>query len=283
MPAAMFALIRFEIRKILVQKKSWMGVLTILFINSLFAFGFYMRNSKKGDQPHPKLDDRLIGEFMNAFVYTQTILAPTANLLFPMILGVIGGYILAGEMEVGSIRMMLFRPISRMQILISKFVALAVYSGVMLVVLGVTSYGVACIFLEPSGDMVIPGPLFMIKGFFVHPESEALPRILLSYLLAWPMLMSVAAMSLMFAMITRHFTSAAILTTTVYFCSYIVQGIDLLSSIHRFLPTRYLPFYRHALEPEIPWDTIAMHAMWTGCYTAAFLGLAAAVFSARDM
>ena len=280
----MFALTRFEIEKIVAQKRSWAGFLAVAMMNALFALAFHLRNQRAAAQPVRGLQDRLVGEFMNAFVYTQTILAPCMYMLFPIILSIVGAYILAGEIETGSIRLELCRCVSRWQVMAAKFVALCAYSVVMLLALGVTSYVVSAWLFKPTGDVLVVGHIFGLKrGLYVIPKADALRRILLSYTLALPMLMSVSAMALMFSMSTRHFTSAAILTSTVYFCSYVVGSIPLLSAIHPFLPTRYLPFWRFMLMPDIAWDRVGMHAFWTACYTAGFIGLATALFSRRDL
>lgn len=279
----MFALIRFETEKIVAQKRSWAGFLAVAMMNALFALAFYLRNQRAGTKPVPGLQDRLVGEFMNAFVYTQTILAPCMYMLFPIILSIIGAHILAGEVETGGIRLELCRCVDRWQVMAAKFIALCGYSAVMLVALAVTSYAVSATLFKPTGDVLIVGHIFGLKrGLLVIPAADAIERMLLSYVLAWPMLMSVSAMALMFSMMTRHFTSAAILTSTVYFCSHVVGSIPLLSAIHPFLPTRYLPFWRYTLLPDIAWETIGVHALWTACFTAGLLGLAIALFARRD-
>jgi hypothetical protein len=97
------------------------------------------------------------------------------------------------------------------------------------------------------------------------------------------MLASVGALSLMLSLSTRQFTSAAILTSTSYFCSYIVGGIPFLSAIHPFLPTRYLPFWRLLMYPNVPWSRLSEYALWTGGYTVLFLAVAIAVFNLQEL
>jgi ABC-2 type transport system permease protein len=280
----MFALIRFELRKLVAQKRSLAGFAAIVFINLLFVCAFIMRNRKFGHKPLPHMEDRLIGEFINAYVYTQTILAPSMFVLFPMVLTIIGCHLLAGEIELGQTRLMACRSVSRWQIVLAKFVSLAAYSGLMLLVLLVSSYAVSAILFKPTGDLVAMGHMYMIKqGVIIHPQSDALWRILLSYLFAWPMLVSIGALALMLSLATRQFTSAAILTSTSYFCSYIVGGIPFLSSIHPFLPTKYLPFWRLLMYPDVPWDRIGMYAVWTCGYTGLFLAVAIAAFNMQEL
>ncbi len=280
----MFAVTRFEVRKLVGQKRSWSGFLVIGMINGLFALAFHLKRLQGPQEKVRGLEERLVSEFMNAFAYTQTILAPCMYMLFPMTLAIIGAHVLAGEMETGSLRLELCRCVSRRQVLAGKFLAMCLYGGVLLLALGTISYAVSATMFKPTGDVLIPGPMFGLQRLiYVLPAAVAPARLALSYALAWPMLMSVAAMTLLFATLTGHFTAAAILTTTVYFCSYVVDGIPMLSAVHPFLPTRYLPFWRYALVPTIDWPLIATHAFWTACYTAGFLGLAMAVFDRRDL
>lgn len=286
----MFRLIHLEIKKIIAQKKSWMGILVIFMLNFLCATGFYLRHTTHGARAHPLATGHLVGEFMNANFYTQFILLPSVFMLFPMILAIMGAYLLAGELEVGNLRMVLLRPVSRFQVLCAKFLILTLYSALMLLCLGLVSYAVSAVVLKPGGEVIIIHRMFHLPthpALTIHTPGAAVGRIFLTYCLALPMLMSVCAMTLMFALATRHFTSAAIITTTVYFCSYIVGALPFLAAIHPYLPTRYWPFWRYALMgntlSEIPWNTIAVHAGWTAGYTVIFLAIAAVLFNLRDV
>jgi ABC-2 type transport system permease protein len=281
----MFALMRFELRKLVAQRRSLVALGAIAMMNILFALAFWMRSHHAGNHPVHGVEGRLVSEFMNAYVYTQTILAPCVFMLFPVILSIIGCHLLAGEIETGHMRLVLCRPVNRWQIVVAKFVALCFYSLLLLLCLFCVSYAVSALLFAPAGDVVIPGPMYMLEnaGVIIQPQETALGRMVWSYILAWPMLMSVAGMALMVSLITRQFTSAAVLTSTVYFCSYIVSGIPLLSAIHPFMPTRYLPFWRYVLLPTVPWRTIAIDAGWTAAYTAGFLALAMGLFSTQDV
>lgn len=280
----MFALTRFELRKLAAQRRSLTGLLAVVLMNGLFALAFLIRRHRAAEKPLRGVEGRLVGEFLNAYVYTQTILAPCVFMLFPVILSIIGCHLLAGELETGRLRLVLCRPVHRWQIVGAKFAALCVYGGLMLACLLGASYAVSALLFAPRGDVIIPGPMYMLEtALHILPQETAPGRILLSYALAWPMLMSVAAMALMFSLILRQFTSAAVLTSTVYFSSYIVSSIPLLSAIHPFMPTRYLPFWRYALLPVIPWQTVAADAGWTAAYTAGFLLLAMGLFSTLDI
>lgn len=278
----MFALTRFELVKLRRQKRSLVGLLVVLGVNALFLAAFLLRQRHPQRARH-EIPEGILHELFNAYVYTQSILAPCVYMLFPVILAITGAHLLGGEIEVGSIRLPLARPIRRWQMLGAKFAILCLYAALLLLALLVVSYPLSAWALKPSGDLIVMAPMFGLGGrFIVHAQADAPARILLSYALALPHLMSVGAMALMFSLITRQFTSAAVLTTTVYFCSHVVGQIPLLSAVHPFLPTRYMPFWRFALLADIPWDRIATDAAWTAAYTLAYLAVAVAFLNWRD-
>lgn len=280
----MLALIKFEFKKIITHKKSWIGVFTILFLNLLFAIAFFLRNRRSGDEEMSGLEGRLVGEFMNAPVYVQTILAPSVFFLFPVIIAVMCGHLTAGEMETGSLRLTLARPVSRASVFIAKWITLTAYAGIMLLLLGMVSYIIGLLVLNPTGDVLIFGPMFTLsETLLVHPADEAWLRIVLSYFLALPMLATIASLGMMFAIVTKQFAAGVILTTVVYFASYIAGEIPFLSSIHQYLPTRYLAFWKFALVPEIPWTTMTVHAGWTIAYMVIFAVLGISVFNMQNL
>jgi len=274
---------RFEWRKLTVQRKSLSGLGVVAFINLLFGVAFWLRGRNPPHGRHQDIPQELLAEVFNAVTYTATILAPCMFLLFPMTLAVLVAHSLAGDVDTGAIRLLLARPVPRWRLLFGKWVAMTGYALGMLAVLLVTSYVTASILFKPMGDMLVFGPMVgLSKGLIVHPWPEAFWRLMMAYGLASGMLAATVAMALMFAALTRHFASAAILTTAVFFCSYVAENLSVLSAIRPFLPTYRLPFWKWPLAEQIPWDRLGQDVMWTAAYTTAFLVIGAVVFSRRD-
>jgi ABC-2 type transport system permease protein len=279
----MFALIRFETRKAFSQNKCLLGVFAIAMVNALFVLGFFLSREQPKELLR-RIGPELLKEFFNGCVYAQTVLAPCALILFPVLVAVIVSYVFAGELEIGHMRMTLVRPPSRVKILLAKWCAVALYTGLMLLALLCVSYLFALVLMKPSGDLIVIGDAFGIhKKFILHPAGmEAWGRVALSYALAWPALLSMSCMAFLFATLSRNFALSAILGSTVYLSSYVVGELPFLSGIHRFLPTSYMPFWKYALLERIPWDKIAHDALWTGVFSLVFLALAAALFERGD-
>jgi ABC-2 type transport system permease protein len=282
----MFALIRFEIAKIGGQRRGWTGFLAIAAINALFALAFWLRLHHPPRHVHrPRgMDEQMIAGFINAQVYTQTILAPTLYILFPVILAIVGTHMLASEVETGSMRLMLCRPVRRWELVLAKFLALCGYSAVLLVALLLSSYAVSAALFKPTGGVLIVAPLFGLGGsVHILPASEAWWRLFGSYAFGFPLLATLCALALMLAAVTRHFATAATLASSLYIVSYIVTGIPILSTIHPFMPTKYLHFWRYMLMTQIPWDRVGSDALYTAGHLAVFLAVAMLVFRRLDL
>jgi ABC-2 type transport system permease protein len=280
----MLALIRFETVKIFSQSKCALGVFAVVMINVMFVMGFILKRREPG---HLKrmLGDNILDELFNSLVYTQTILSPCASILFPVLTAVIVSYIFAGEHEIGTLRLTMARPVSRLQIILAKWVASAFYTAALLVSLLLIGLLLSSLIFQFKGDLVIIGEAFGIRDkFVVHPYGPgAWARIAVSYLMTWPMLLSISCLSFMFASLTRNFALSAILASTTYLSCFIAGNLPFLSAIHPFLPTRYMPFWRHALRTDIPWAaSILPDALWTLAFSVSFLLVAWLAFEKKD-
>ncbi|OGV57376.1 MAG: hypothetical protein A2X49_01100 [Lentisphaerae bacterium GWF2_52_8] len=280
----MLALIRFETRKVISQNKCLLGFFTIVMMNVIFVLGFFIKQNKPGHL-NRMLGPELLKELFNTCVYVQTILSPCSIVIFPVLVSVIVSYVFAGEYEIGSLRLTMVRPVSRLRILMAKWCAVSIYLGLLLVMLLVTGILFSLPFMKASGSLIIIGDIFSLpQRFIVHAEGfESYSRIFFSYLLAWPMLLSISCMSFMFATMTRNFALSAILSSTVYLSCYVASLLPFLSGIHPFLPTRYMPFWKYVMLEKIPWDgAIFTDAIWTLAFSLVFFIIAAIFYEKND-
>jgi len=281
----MWWVVRFDWCKLMVQRKSLAGLGAVVFVNLLFGVAFVMgRHDPHELQRTLSASAELLAEVFNALTYTLAILAPCMYLLFPMTLAVLVAHTFTSEFETGAIRLLLARPTPRWKLLVGQWVVLTGYALIMLAALLVVSYLVAACLFKATGDLVVFGPLMGVsRGLIVHPWPAALWRVLLAYGLAIPMLAGTVALALMFATVTRHFASAAILTSTLFFCSYVAENLPMLSNIRPYLPVYHMLLWKWAVVETVPWARIGTDILWTAGYTALFLVVATVVYTRRDV
>ncbi len=280
----MIALIRFEIRKTLSQNKCLLGLGCVILINVVFILGFIIKKSDPGHISR-MLGEKLLKELFNVCVYVASIVSPCAYILFPVLICIIVSYVFAGEYEIGTLRLTMVRPVSRLKILIAKWVAVAFYGAIMVGALFVSSLAISWLMAGRTGDLIIIGDVFALPfKFVVLPDGiDTYGRIILTYFLSWLSLTAVASMAFLFSVATRNLALSAIISTTVYLSCHVVTQIPFLSGIHPFLPTRYIQFCRYAMLEKIPWEkSLFPDMLWTAVFALAFMGLAAVFYERRD-
>src|SRR6266705_2577113 len=103
--------------------------------------------------------------FVTNLTVASFLLVPIVYFLLPLYVSLVGGDMVAKEAEDGALRMILCRPISRLRLLLLKWLAGAVFSLILVISLGVFSVLVASVFF-PSGGLFVVLPLDRIIGSF---------------------------------------------------------------------------------------------------------------------
>src|SRR5262249_54865859 len=79
----------------------------------------------------------LASEYISALTVGLTMILPQMILLMPLYVTLVGGDLVAKEAEDGTLRMILSRPISRVRLLLVKWIAGIIFAAVLVVALGV--------------------------------------------------------------------------------------------------------------------------------------------------
>jgi len=276
------ALTDFEIRKMFRRKIAHAGIAVSLFLTFLGALGIAIRMTKR---PNKEILGHLVSEMMNGLAFSETILLPGIYMLLPMIIGIFSAASFAGEYQNGYIRTVAIRPVARWQIFFGKFIALSIYSYILLIILLIVSYITGSLLFGFSGDVIVFGPAFMGRGakIFIIDSNSALSRLLLSYLFAGFSLISLSAMFLMFSAIFKKSAIATIFPLGIYYTSYILNALPFMESLQRFLPTRYLMIWKYVMAEKIQWDMIIHDGTFLLIYTIIYLIIGEIVFSKSEL
>ena len=278
----LLSLTDFELRKMFRRKVAHAGIAVSLFLTFLGALGIAMRMSK---HPNKKIIGRLVSEMMNGLAFSETILLPGIYMLLPMVIGIFSAVSFAGEYQNGYIRTVAIRPVARWQIFFSKFVALSVYSYLLLAILLVVSYATGALLFGPYGDIIVFGPAFLGQGakIFIMSADVAWERLILSYLFAGYSLISLSAMFLMFSAIFKKTAIATVFPLGIYYTSYILDALPFMESLQRFLPTRYLMIWKYVMAENIQWDRMMQDGWFLMLYTLSYLIIGTVVFAKSEL
>jgi ABC-2 type transport system permease protein len=264
---------RAELRKLIAQRRTWLGIATAALVPVIFLISIQISKVTPHDGPYdtplgPNL--RHSGLAINLVVLKLVaVIGPT------LIAALVAGDIVASEDMAGTLKTILVRSLRRGEILAGKVLALFTYLAAALLAYTVVGEVTGIIFwgFHPltnlSGDSIsashalaLTGPSLMLYGIPV---------------------LAIASFGLFLSVVTRH-SVAAIAGTLLY--ALALQGLaamSALASIRAFLLTTQLSAWHDLFQTPTAGDAI-VRSLWVSALFAIPPLLAAwIVFQRRDV
>lgn len=157
----MFELLGIELYKISKRSRTYIAFVAITAIVCIFQFAFkadgesYMNLMMQSVQDSFEIDkNKAINGYFMCYIILNTLLIQV-----PILVALIAGDAISGEANMGTLRLILTKPVSRTQILMVKFVASAIFTLALLVWMAVMALFVS-LFIFGADDLII----FRVKG-----------------------------------------------------------------------------------------------------------------------
>src|SRR5213080_1171928 len=158
--------LRNELWKLFAKKRTYIGFLMFLLAQNVIILVFRFTHGPRTNMMRTlEGNGYLAQQFISALTVATFMLLPIAYLLLPLYVSLVGGDLVAKEAEDGTLRMILCRPISRLRLLLLKWLAGAVFSLILVMSLGLFSVALASVFF-PSGGLFAVLPLDRIMSTF---------------------------------------------------------------------------------------------------------------------
>ena len=173
----MTSLIYIEITKIYKKWRSYLGFLGIGVMVAIVQTNLYFQGDDYVKYLTRSLSETFFisGNLLNGYLIGYMILN-AFFILFPLTIILIAGEILAGEATGGTYRLIITRPFSRLQILLSKYAAGLVYTFSILVWMMLVSLIISLIIFG-SGELIT-----VSEGVNIFAEDDVFWRFALGYL-----------------------------------------------------------------------------------------------------
>lgn len=178
----MITLIRIELYKIFRKWRTYIGFIAIAVLVPLVQIAMVLEGEHSLDFMTRNLQESFVfvGNLLNAYLVSFIILNSIA-LHIPFLITLVAGDLLAGEATSGTYRMLITRPVSRLKIVSSKFIAGIIYSNllvlwlaVMSLVLGIIIFGVGELIVIKSTTIIIFAKDDVLWRFFLGYGFAAL-------------------------------------------------------------------------------------------------------------
>src|SRR5687767_3652665 len=271
--------LRGELWKLFGKKRTYIGfaiiLLTQLIVTVVFKYtrgAANMINTLEGN-------GYIADQFLSGLTVATVMLVPIAYVLLPLYVALIGGDIVAKEAEDGTLRMILARPVSRVRLLVVKWLAGGVFS--VLLVAALAAFGVvfAHLFFRFGKLFVfIPGELFS-----VFDAAEGWRQYGFSNVFLMAKAVSIMSAAFMFSCFNVKPAAATILALSFFFVNAVLQQIPYFRDYQHFFFTHHLNVWQLMFGQPIPWWEVGQSLSVLVGFNVSFLVIGCAVFHARDI
>ena len=264
--------LRREITKLLFQRRSyviWAGAALVPFI---IALAIKLNNGGPRGGGGPQFFSRVFSNGIYVAPGALTVLLP---FLLPMAAAMVAGYMLAGEAELGTLRIVLLRPVTRGSIVLTKWVAAMLYLLVGLVL------------------MVASGLLFGGLFFGLHPMVllsgttvgvwHGLGIIALACLYGLAAMACIVSLALLFSALSDSSLTALIAAIVVYIVIGVVIQFSYFDWLKPWVFSAYFEDYLNFFRDPIYWKPILKGLEVFAAWSAGLVAVTWLLFRRKDV
>jgi len=249
----MYALVKIELFKVFTRKRSYIGFVAIILIVLIAQAAMLW----EGESMHQFITSNLQeafylqGNLMNGYLMTYLVL----NFLWvhiPLLVVIVTGDLFSGEAHAGTFRLILTRPVSKVQLVTAKFIAGYLYTFTLMLLFAITSLGLGLI-LFGKGDLMV-----ILNSINVIPESDLLWRFLMSFVYGFIGMLAVASLSMLLSSMANNSLSPILVTMAIiiFFTMITSFNLAIFNSVKPFLLTNYLDSWQGLFSLKVNLDNI---------------------------
>lgn len=276
----MITLIFVELQKIFRKWRTYIGFIAVFLMTAIVQIALYFTQDDFVRATTRALNDSffLQGKFFNGYVVAYLIL----NAMFihiPFLIVLVGGDLFAGEATAGTYRMILTRPISRFNLVTSKFIAGFIYTFLFILFLVIISLFGSIIFFGT-------GELVSIKNkIIIFASNDVLWRLTWAYAFSTLSMMTVMAFSIFFSSMVSNAIGPIVTTMAVIIVFIILSNIpiEILQNLKPYFFTTHLPQWDEFFNDPIDYNEIKKSALILIAHIIALYGLTTFIFLKKDI
>ena len=270
-----------EFIKILAKPRSYIGIgaLTLLICIILFAMkadgSSFISFVTSSFEQTLSFNGTILNGNLIAFIILQMLIVH-----IPLLVALVTGDLISGEAAMGTVRMLATKPISRTKIVISKFIAGAVYTFILTLWLIFLSLFVSK-FIFGSGDLIVLNS----EGLVILKEQDILWRYGLSFMVAFLSLLTVSSVSICFSAFAENSIGPIVSTMAVIILFTIIGSMEVsvFQSIKPFLFTTHMASWRSFFEDPVPYSKIFNSIIILVVHNVLLVSFAVIKFNKKDI
>jgi ABC-2 type transport system permease protein len=270
-----------ELIKIALKPRSYLGLAAITGLVGIILFALKVDGMSMISFVTASFEQtlRFEGEVLNgnlvAFIILQMLIVH-----IPLLVALVTGDLISGEAAMGTLRMLVSRPISRSQLLLSKFLAGGIYTLLIVLWLGILAVVVGRFLFGPGDLMVLNS-----DGLIIIQEHDVAWRYLGGFCVAFLALLTISSLSICLSCFSDNSIGPIVSTMAIILLFTIIGTLDVpvFDPIRPFLFTTHMAAWRSFFDDPLPWEQIKQSIYILIAHNALFMGLALFTFHRKDI
>lgn len=289
----MWTLIQLELYKIFRKPRTYISFAAVTALVVLIQIGFYLEGANYIDFALQALttsfsiEGKVLNGYLMCFIILQLLLVHV-----PLLIALVAGDMISGEANMGTLRLMLTKPVSREGFLLSKFIAASTYTFFLLIWMALLALGLSMLIFG-TDDLVI---MKTTEVTFIL-KHDVLWRYGLTFAFATLAMLTVTAFSFLLSVFADNSIGPIVASIAVIILFTIINTIDLpiFNTIDHFLFTTHMIGWKgffdvkvNAQREAIVGSVENLPAVITSAgilllHILVFLGVAMVVFRKKDI
>jgi ABC-2 type transport system permease protein len=277
-----FAQLTNELWKLFGKKRTYIGFGAFVVAQSAMLLIFKYTRWQEDFERLLSGNGYLASEYISALTVAILMLLPQLALLMPLYVTLVGGDLVAKEAEDGTLRMILSRPVSRLRLLLVKWMAGIIFTAVLVAALGVFALGFARLYFPWSG-MFVFGQNESGLTFGIFPASQGLGLYALSHVFMVVNTITIMSVAFMFSCFNMKPAAATILALSYLFMNMVMEHIPFFERYQNWFITHHLESWIWVFQQPVSWPEIFQSETVLLATSATAFVIGAVAFQVRDI
>ena len=210
-----------------------------------------------------------------AFIILQMLI-----IQIPLLVALVTGDLVSGEAASGTIRMLVTKPISRTNLLLSKFIAGGVYTFCIVVWLGFMAVVVGKFLFGPGDLMVLNS-----DNLVILQQDDVNWRYACGFIIAFLALLTVSSLSICLSCFTDNSIGPIVATMSVIILFTIIGTLDvrIFDNVRPYLFTTHMASWRSFFEVPLPVKEISKSVIILLGHNILLIGISIVKFNRKDI
>jgi ABC-2 type transport system permease protein len=269
----------FELVKLFARQRTYFGFAAFLGVEILILLLLQLPQAHRMFTHFADLHDLDLSHYFGGLTIAHVMVTQTVIVLGSLYIALVCGDIVSKEVEDGTMRMVLSRPVSRMRILLLKYATCVIYTWTLALFIVGSSLAVA-IATHGVGGLLVVSPWEHIFGFY--EAGPGLERFALATGLLCLVLLTLSTLGFMFSCFEMKPASATVLTLSLYIIDTVLKNVPYFEDIKGYFLTYHMVVWMQAFQSDIPWMQMVHSILYLGAFDLLFFAIGAAYFARRD-